>query len=109
MKTIKQLETVLNDYKVIAENTYKAHPQIHSIDFGDIKGISLNAMLKFAEKHELKPEYQQWGSFIKLSLYSWQNKFGKFQVELRTVEVERTTPMPPPVLSTTYKEVKPKK
>lgn len=106
MKTLKEIETALNEYKVIAENTYKAHPEIHSIDFGDIRNIPLKVMLKFAEKNDLKPEFQNWSKVILLNLYSFSNKFGKFQVTLKTVEVERTIPVAPPVLADNYKEVK---
>lgn len=106
MKTIKELETLLQEFKTIAEDTKKLYPQIKSVDFGDIEAIPLKVMLKFAEKHELKPEYQTWGQIIYLNFYSFNNKFGKFQVSLNSVKVERTIPIAPPVLADSFREIK---
>lgn len=109
MKTVKEIETLLSEYKTIADNTYKAHPQIHSIDFGDIKDVPLKIMLKFADKHELKPDFETWSKVVRLAFYSFNNKFGKYQITLKTVEVERIHPVAPPVSLDMYKEVKPAK
>lgn len=108
MKTVKEIESKLQEYANITKEIGDNHSNIKSIEFTPFENIPLSVFLKFSEKHKLKGEFETWSKRLKINLYSFLNPFGKFQTSIHTVEVERTVPIPEPVNS--FREIKkPKK